>query len=122
MSWIKWRVNVGTLINTDEASSWNELHARYEMKRINHQEAYSYDGACTNMAESYFSRPRRAELGHHHHVAGPYLLRYAQESAWREDALRQDNGAQVRRVTELALNRGPSVDFAGYYQRHCGAQ
>ncbi len=26
--------------------------------------------------------------------------------------------AQVRRVTELALKRGPSIDFAGYYQRH----
>ena len=118
LSWVKSRVNAGTVVNADEASSWNELHGRYEMKRINHQEAYSADGACTNMAESYFSRLRRAEIGHHHHVAGPYLLRYAQESAWREDARRQDNGAQVRRVTELALSRGPSVDFAGYYQRH----
>ena len=57
-------------------------------------------------------------MGHHHHVSGPYLLRYAQESAWREDARRTDNGAQMRRVTELALKRGPSIDFAGYYQRH----
>ena len=51
-------------------------------------------------------------------LSGPYLLRYAQESAWREDARRVDNGAQVRRVTELALKRGPSIDFGGYYQRH----
>ena len=34
---------------------------------------------------------------------------------------RMDNGAQVRRVTQLALGRGPSVDFAGYYQRHVKA-
>jgi hypothetical protein len=27
---------------------------------------------------------RRAEIGHHHHVAGAYLVRYAQESAWPE--------------------------------------
>jgi hypothetical protein len=32
-----------------------------------------------------------------------------------------DNGAQVRRVTELALKRDPSVDFDGYYQRHIKA-
>jgi len=51
------------------------------------------------------SRMRRAEMGHHHHVSGPYLLRYAQEAAFREDARRVDNGAQVRRVTELALHR-----------------
>jgi hypothetical protein len=55
-----------------------------EMKRINHQEAYSLDGACTNYVEEYFSRLRRAEIGIHHH-AGAYWLRYAQESSWRED-------------------------------------
>ena len=34
------------------------------------------DGACTNGAESYFSRSRRGEIGHHHHIAGRYLIRY----------------------------------------------
>jgi transposase-like protein len=121
LSWIKSKINHGTIVNADEASSWNDLSSKYEMKRINHQEAYSDGEACTNQAESYFSRLRRAEMGHHHHVSGPYLLRYAQESAWREDARRVDNGAQVRRVTELALKRGPSVDFSGYYQRHVKA-
>ncbi len=117
-AWIKSRLQPGTVVNADEASGWNELASKYEMKRINHKEAYSQDGACTNWAESYFSRLRRGEMGHFHHVSGPYLLRYAQEASWREDARRVDNGAQVRRVAELALHRGPSVDFAGYYQRH----
>jgi ISXO2-like transposase domain len=52
------------------------------MKRINRQEVYSLDGACTNSAEKYFSRLRRAEIGIHRHIAGAYLLRYAQESSW----------------------------------------
>lgn len=121
LSWIKSRIDLGTVVNADEAPGWNDLHTKYEMKRINHQEAYSLDGACTNQAESYFSRLRRAEMGHHHHVSGPYLLRYAQEAAFREDARRVDNGGQVRRVTELALKRGPSIDFGGYYQRHIKA-
>ncbi len=64
------------------------------VKRINHQLAYSADGACTNGAETFFSRMRRAEQGHHHHIAGAYLGRYAQESAWREDHRRDDNGAR----------------------------
>jgi transposase-like protein len=118
LSWIKSRVEKGTVVQADEAAGWNGLASKYETKRINHAEAYSFEGACTNQAESYFSRLRRAEMGHHHHVSGPYLLRYAQESAWREDARRVDNGAQVRRVTQLALSRGPSVDFSGYWQRH----
>ena len=90
-------------LHADEAPSWNDLHARFEVKRIDHQEAYSLDGACTNQAESYFSRLRRGEMGHHHHISGPYLLRYAQESAWREDNRRVANGEQVRRVAGLAL-------------------
>ena len=118
LAWIKSRVEKGTVLNADEAPSWNDLHGRYEMRRINHEEAYSQDGACTNWAESYFSRLRRGEIGHHHHVAGPYLLRFAQEAAWREDNRRVSNGEQVRRVATLALSRKPSVDFSGYWQRH----
>jgi hypothetical protein len=56
------------------------------MKGINHQVAYSMDGASTNWAEEYFSRLRRAEIGHHHHIAGNYLLRYAQEAEPRRFA------------------------------------
>jgi len=118
LSWIKSKINRGTIVNADEAAGWDALGSKYEMRRINHQEAYSDGEACTNMAESYFSRLRRGEMGHFHHVSGPYLLRYAQEASWREDARRVDNGAQARRVTQLALGRGPSVDFSGYYQRH----
>ena len=108
----------GTVVNADEANSWDELHRRFEVKRINHQEAYSLDGACTNWAEEFFSRMRRAEIGHHHHIAGQYLLRYAQEASWREDNRRQSNGDQVNRLAGLAMKRKPSVDFGGYWQRH----
>ena len=115
---IRSHVEKGTVINADEAGSWNTLHSRYDMRRINHEEAYSLDGACTNDAESFFSRMRRAEIGHHHHIAGVYLNRYAQESAWREDNRREANGDQVKAVAALALRRPPSVDFSGYWQRH----
>jgi transposase-like protein len=117
-NFIKARVTAGTKLNADEATAWDGLHKNFEMARINHEEAYSLDGACTNWAESYFSRLRRSEIGHHHHVAGAYLLRYAQESAWREDNRRVSNGDQVRRIAQLALTRKPSVDFCGYWQRH----
>ena len=118
LKFIKSRIVKGTVINADEGSSWNDLHGRFEMKRINHEEAYSLDGACTNMAEEFFSRMRRAEIGHHHHLAGAYLLRYAQGAAWREDNRRVPNGAQVNMVASLAMKRGPSVDFTGYWQRY----
>ena len=116
-NFIRAHVAKGTVVNADEASSWDGLHASFEMKRVNHSEAYSADGACTNWAEEFFSRLRRAEIGHHHHIAGPYLLRYAQEAAWREDSRRVANGEQVTQVAKLAMAAKPSVDFSGYWQR-----
>ena len=118
LNFIRSRIAPGTLVNADESPNWNELHARYEMKRINHEEAYSQDGACTNWAEEFFSRMRRAEIGHHHHIAGQYLLRYAQEATWREDNRRESNGAQVDRLAKLAMGHKASPDFIGYWQRH----
>jgi hypothetical protein len=114
---IRQRVERGTVVHADESPAWNKLHAGFTMRRINHQDGYSIGGACTNGAESYFSRLRRGELGHHHHVAGPYLLRYAQEAAWREDARRVSNGEQTNGVVRLAMQSSPSVDFCGYWQR-----
>jgi len=66
---------------------WNDLHAQCELHRINRQEAYSLGSEAeinTNQAESFFSRMRHGELSHHHHIAGPYLIRFAEEAAWRE--------------------------------------
>jgi hypothetical protein len=118
LGWITQRVAKGTQIVADEAPSWNDLHAKYEVARIDHQQAFSLDGVYSNGAESFFSRLRRAEMGHHHHVAGPYLVRYAQESAWREAKRRASNGDQVKRAVSLALASRPSPDFCGYWQGH----
>jgi hypothetical protein len=98
-------------------ASWDNLHERFEIKRINHQEAYSLDGTCTNMAEEYFSRLGGAETGIHHHIAGAYVIRYAQESSWREDDRRVCNGDQVKRIAAPALKPG-NADFTGYRQWH----
>ena len=117
VSWIKSRVAKGTVLHADEASSWNNLHARFEMKRIDHQVAYSLDGACTNQAESFFSRLRRAEWGQHHRISGHYLAFYAGEMAWREDMRRVDNGNQLRRVGMGALSFPKSRNWTGYWQR-----
>ena len=69
------------------------MHAYYEMHRINHSVAYSLDGACTNQAESYFSRLRRAEIGQHHHISGKYLGACAGGMTWKEDNRRAERNA-----------------------------
>ena len=117
LDFIRRKVARGTEVHADESGAWNALHGRFVMKRINHQEAYSLKDACTNDAESFFARMRRAEIGHHHHIAGPYLIRFAQEMAWREDHRKDPNGFQVDRVVTLAMRNAPSIDFCGYWQR-----
>lgn len=87
------------------------------VKRVNHKYAYSYAGACTTNAESFFSRIRRAEIGMHHHIAGPYLEAYAKEMAWREDARRIDNGTQFLLMALAAASHEPSTTWKGYWKR-----
>jgi transposase-like protein len=114
---IRQRVQPGAVIHADEAGGWDRLHAYYEMRRINHSIAFSKDGACTNQAESLFSRLRRAELGQHHHISGKYLSAYALEMAWREDNRRQANGSLHGMVSTAALAHPVSRVWAGYWQR-----
>lgn len=110
-------VEAGATIHADEASHWDALAARYPIKRINHSEAYSKDGACTNGAESFFSRLRRAEIGTHHHVAGRHLSAYATEMAWREDARRTPNGQQFLMIAGSSAVAGQSREWSGYWQQ-----
>jgi hypothetical protein len=118
LGFITGRIAKGTRLMADEAPSWNDLHGRFNVARIDHSKLYSDTaGIYTNGAEEFFSRIRRAEIGHHHHVAGAYLVRYAREAAWREDHRRVANGAQVQAVMGLAMAYQPSVDWAGYWQR-----
>ena len=114
---IRERVAAGSIVYADEARSWDGLHAHYVARRINHGVAFSDDGACTNQAESFFSRLRRAEIGQHHHIAGRYLYAYASEMAWREDHRRTANGNLFNAVLASAAKLGPSRQWKGYWQR-----
>ena len=107
----------GSTIYADDATSWDVLHDRFNTKRINHSECYSDGEACTNHAESFFSRIRRAEIGVHHKIAGRYLGSYASEMAWREDNRRRSNGAQYLTVVGAALKHPVSRQWKGYWQR-----
>lgn len=113
---IEARVDVAATIHADEAAHWDRLHARYLTKRINHEWAYSDEGACTNQAESFFSRLRRAEIGTHHHIAGPYLMAYSREMAWRENNRRISNGEQYLMAASVALAHPVSRQWKGYWQ------
>ena len=110
-------VDPSATVYADEAPSWDALHGRFLTKRINHSQCYSDGVACTNWAESFFSRIRRAEFGIHHRIAGKYLSAYANEMSWREDNRRVSNGGQFLRASDAALAHPVSRVWAGYWQR-----
>ncbi|MDF1750057.1 MAG: IS1595 family transposase [Alphaproteobacteria bacterium] len=117
LDFIKSRVMPGSTVYADEASSWDGLHAMFDTRRINHSVSFADEDVCTNQAESFFSRLRRAEIGTHHHVSGKYLQAYANENAWREDYRRVSNGEQFAMVVGAALTNGVSQQWKGYWQR-----
>ncbi len=110
-------VKEGSTIYADEASAYDALAAKFRTKRINHSVEYANGDTSTNMAESFFSRIRRAEIGVHHRIAGPYLASYAMEMAWREDNRRVSNGEQFLLATGAALAHPVSRQWKGYWQR-----
>ena len=115
---IRQHVASGTTVHADEWGAWDALHASYPMLRVNHSREFKGDdGACTNEAESWFSRLRRAEMGVHHRISGRYLYQYANEMAWREDARREPNGLQWRRIIGAALRHPMSETWRGYWGR-----
>jgi transposase-like protein len=106
----------GAAIHADEASHWDVLHDMFPVSRINHSEAYCKDGACTNQAESYFSRLRRMVQGQHHFVSPRHLHQYAAHAAWLEDHRREDNGTITKRIVGLGLAHPVSRNWKGYWQ------
>lgn len=115
---IRERVVSGTTIYADEASGWDALHAKYDMRRVNHSVSFKDEDACTNQAESYFSRLRRAEIGTHHHISGRYLHCYASEMVWREDNRRLPNGTLYTLAVAAAMGHPVSREWKGYWQRN----
>jgi transposase-like protein len=105
------------IMHADEASHWDALHDGWHVHRINHSEGYCLNGACTNQAESFFSRLRKMCEGQHHHVSARHLHQYAAHAAWLEDHRRLSNGALAHRMLGLALGHSKSRDWCGYWQR-----
>ncbi len=111
--------HVATLatIHADEGAGWDALHSGWDTRWVNHSVAFKDKGVCTNQAESYFSRLRRAEIGTHHHIAGRYLGAYAGEMAWREDNSHRPNGDQFWMLANAVPASGVSRAWKGYWQR-----
>lgn len=117
VSFVKSVVALGTIVHVDYGSQWMRLNMHFELKRVNHSISYSQDGACTNWAESFFSRVRAAERGVYRYWWPRYAQQYGTELAWKEENRFVDNGGQINMVVDCLMRAGRS-SWTGYWQRH----
>ncbi|MCL6251066.1 IS1595 family transposase [Altererythrobacter sp. KTW20L] len=110
-------VKTGTTIHADYSSQYNPLRMFYPMQRVNHSKTYKEGDACTNQAESFFSRVRAAKEGVYRSWRKKYVSWYGVEMAWREENSRIPNGDQVDLVLKALLQLGRSP-ITGYWQEH----
>lgn len=107
----------GTVVHADESTQYDSLNAFFETKRIKHAKWFSDGIACTNQAESFFSRMRRAERGVYNSIGRNHVLFYAQEMAWRQENRRVSNGQQFSKLLGNILKTKPSSKMSGLWQR-----
>lgn len=120
ISWLREKCDRMATIYADDAKAWLNMHASHKVEHVNHSERYAEGPVSTNLMESLFSRMRRFEVGTHHHIAGPYLARYANDAAWRENNRREDDRSRVELALGCALRAPQSRSFGGYWQHHGG--
>jgi len=107
----------GAVVHADEANAYDNLHAVFDMQRVNHSIEYmSEDGACSNQAESYFARFRRFQEGQIHRMGQLYISNYANEIAYREDTRRMSNGDIFQDIFKKCMKTIQSNEWTGYWQ------
>jgi len=106
----------GSRIFTDENPAYNALDGFFEHFVVNHSEEYSTpEGVNENIAETFFSRVRRAQYGTHHGFRPQYMEFYGWESAWRETNRRRSQTENVVELARWLLTPGYSTYWRGYH-------
>lgn len=117
LAFIRARIAKGTIVQADESPNWDALHAQYEMKRIDHSQAYSLDGACTNMRSTSPAcvgpRPGTTTTS-----PGPTFSATRRKPHGGRIIAGCRTGDQVHKIAALALAKRTRPDFVGYWQRH----
>lgn len=105
------RVLPGTIIHADGARAWDSLSSLYEMMRIEHKYAFIANGACTNLAESYYAMLRRCQMGVHHQISAKMWPAYSAEIAWRLDHKKLDGVERFGLLLQTCLSAEKTVFF-----------
>jgi transposase-like protein len=88
---------------TDSAKPYVLIGREFAAHRaVDHKsgEYVARDGACTNMAENFFSQLKRSIDGTHHHVSREHLHRYLAEFDYRYSTRKLNDSTRMVRLIE----------------------
>lgn len=109
-------IRPGSIVFSDENPAYSRFGEIFDHHVVNHSLEYSTsDGVSDNLAESHFSRGRRAEYGTHHGFRPEYLEFYMWEMAWREMRRRNTQEENVAILLQNLLSKGLSTYGRGYH-------
>ena len=105
-----------SIIMTDEDNSYAAFSKLFaEHNTVNHSQEYSNGkGVSNNQAESFNGRMRRSVEGIYLNPSHKYLMEYACENAWRQDARDLSTGGRLEHLFGTALWVGESRWWRNY--------
>ncbi|HEY3299948.1 MAG TPA: IS1595 family transposase [Methylophilaceae bacterium] len=118
---IKKYVSKNAFIMTDSGSAFQPLFRELGINHsmVNHTQEYKKaDGTNNNMAESFFSRMRRAEFGTYNGMRPQYFAFYAAEFSWRNDTRHMTLQEKFDDVLKRIFTRETSKAFCNYNHGH----
>lgn len=111
-------VKEGSIIVTDELTSYDFLRAYFELRQVDHGRCFVDGTTSTNNAESFHSRLRRAQSGVYHRCAtGDDFDLYVAEMAYQHSCRAVDTRTQWEEMIGMTIRQPVSGRFKGYWQR-----
>lgn len=107
-------ISLGSTVFTDMAPHWSRVRSRFDLRQINHNEAFYTPEACTNQVESVWAAMRNMARNHRH-IAQNYLDLYLADVAWTVGKAHRTQAESVAEVMACMSAPGRS-ELAGYFQ------
>ncbi len=111
-------VSPDAIVMTDESSAYASIGALVKGHfTVQHaREFATAEGVSDNMAETFYSRMRRAEYGTTHGYRPKYLQDIVCEMVWRENHRKTDQSERLRLLLTGMLHAPKSRWWTGYWQ------
>ena len=112
------QVEAGSMLNTDEASAYDGIHAKFfEHETVNHTAGEFVRGdVTTNGIESVFAVLKRGLIGVYHHASAKHLDRYVDEFAFRLNDGNVKNHTLARLDSFIDGAAGKRLTYKGLIQ------